>query len=129
MILGFNKRFVEPIWDGSKIHTIRIDPHDRWYPGRSIQFATGVRTKNYNSFRFDGVCESVQTIKMGGGLSHRTISISVDGRPLARDKFQMLARNDGFQGGTLEFLEWFYPKGDMWRIIEAKILHWTDFRY
>lgn len=38
MILPFKKRFVEPIMDGSKIHTIRRDSNNRWYRGRKVHF-------------------------------------------------------------------------------------------
>jgi len=63
MVLGFEQQFVEPILSGTKIHTIREDKHNRWKPGRSIQMATGVRTKNYNQFNEDE-CVSVQEIKI-----------------------------------------------------------------
>ncbi len=47
MVLGFKERFVGRILSGVKIHTIREDGHNRWRVGRRIEFATGVRTKNY----------------------------------------------------------------------------------
>jgi len=62
MVLGFKPQFVPKILDGTKIHTLRKDATQRWKPGRSIQFATGVRTKNYKTFREDGECKCVQTI-------------------------------------------------------------------
>ena len=51
-----------------KLHTIRLDPHNRWKAGRSIQMAYGVRTKNYNNFN-KGIpeletCVSVQNIEI-----------------------------------------------------------------
>jgi hypothetical protein len=36
MILGFKPCFVAPILAGTKIHTIRDDPHNRWKAGREI---------------------------------------------------------------------------------------------
>ena len=64
MVLGFKEQFVKPILSGDKIHTIRADQFDRWYAGRNIHFATGVRTKDYNCFK-EGECVGVQNIRIG----------------------------------------------------------------
>lgn len=63
MILSFNKKFKEPIETGTKIHTIRLDKPNRWRAGKTIHFATGIRTKNYDNFKV-GRCMSIQYIKI-----------------------------------------------------------------
>lgn len=127
MILGFKKQFEQKIIEGSKIHTIREDPHDRWKPGKEIHFATGVRTKNYNEFR-KGVCISVQRIKIfrlgGEAIIHIGDNITLF-RPLFRqwpEQMRVFVKNDGFDS-VEDFLKWFNKDFD------GKIIHWTSFRY
>lgn len=129
MVLGFKERFKEPILKESKIHTIRIDEADRWRSGRSIQMATGVRTKNYNCFK-ETECKSTQHIFMT--YKHNDIiQISVDDRELFGYHERLaLAINDGFTGWQ-DFFNWFYPliikSENKW--YSGKIIHWTDFKY
>lgn len=63
MVIGFKEQFVYKILNGTKIHTIREDKHDRWRPGMTMHMATGVRTKNYKQFHEDN-CTSVQEISI-----------------------------------------------------------------
>ena len=132
MILGFKKQFVEPILEGRKIHTIREDSHDRWKPGNTIQFATGIRTKNYNCFK-EGVCLGVQTIQIMHTIG--TVTVYIDGSAFGSvfhhgldDIYEYsndlldLAKNDGFE--DLEsFFKWFNKD------FKGKLIHWTDFKY
>ena len=71
MILSFNKKFKEPIETGTKIHTIRLDKPNRWRAGKTIHFATGIRTKNYDNFKV-GRCMSFQYIT----ISYREAEIN-----------------------------------------------------
>ena len=132
MILGFNKRFPQPILDGSKKHTIREDKHNRWKAGRIIHMATGVRTKNYNCFckcKCTGT-QSITIIHLGGW-----IQVFIDKRFFGEAYHHglddiheystclvELARNDGFSYLS-EFFHWFNTD------FEGKIIHWTDYRY
>jgi DNA modification methylase len=50
MVIGFKPRFVQPILNGTKIHTLREDVLNRWQPGRVMHMAIGVRTTNYYQF-------------------------------------------------------------------------------
>lgn len=115
MILGFKLRFERPIADGTKVHTIREDKHNRWSIGRPIHFAVGVRTKAYRQIG-KGVCTSVQAIKID--KPH----VSIDSRPLTLDEVNELAIRDGFKDVD-EFFEWFSQS------FEGKLIHWTDFKY
>ena len=119
MIIGFNPRFIGKILSGTKIHTIRADVNDQWKQGREIQFATGVRTKFYEQFKY-GVCVSVQKIKIEYcGIVQ---VIYVDGKKLGIYGLSRLARNDGFNNLD-DFFEWFNKD------FTGKIIHWTGFRY
>ena len=146
MILGFKKQFQQPILNGTKIHTIREDKHDRWERGNVIHFATGVRTKHYNQFRF-GACVSVQPIILVNHGNHVYCKIQTGEneyihndcveydhikwytghlkRQIGGGLLGDLCKNDGL--GWEDFKHWFIPKhGDKFT---GKIIHWTDFRY
>lgn len=122
MILAFNPKFVEPILNGTKIHTIRQDKPNRWKSGKDIHFATGVRTKNYNQFKKDD-CKSVQQIEIirVSDYFNETI-VKIEGRQLNVKEVQQLASNDGFEH-LYDFLVWFADG------FTGKIIHWTDFKY
>ena len=129
MILGFRKEFSEgqptnfkeKILAHTKIHTIRLDKHHRWKAGRSIQFATGVRTKNYNQF-LDGECKSVQSIKIGHIYNNQAVIIIVDRKVLTTDTVIELVKNDGFDNLD-DFCKWFNKD------FSGVIVHWTDLKY
>ena len=142
MVLGFKTQnngkptgFPEKIIAGTKIHTLREDPNNRWQPGNGIQFATGVRTQKYHMF-MSGQCKSVQTVEME---LHGSITISIDGRPLTTvSEYAEFGMNDGFDSwSAFEF--WFYPlvekaidkarkKGER-PCLKLKLIHWTEKRY
>jgi hypothetical protein len=126
MILGFKEQFVQPILEGTKIHTIREDSKGRWNEGNSIQFATGVRTKNYNQFKLDR-CKGIQSIFM---TYTDILEISIDDIYLYYPEKLKLAINDGFDS-TMAFEDWFIPKikAHPQREFYGKIIHWTDFKY
>lgn len=122
MILGFKKQFEAPILSGTKKHTIREDITNRWAEGKTIHFATGVRTKNYNNFKTD-VCKSVQEIKVIWINEYINDAIViVDGVNLNIEQKQALAYNDGF-ANLIEFFQWFNKN------FEGKIIHWTNLKY
>lgn len=135
MIIGFKPQFVKKILRGSKKHTIREDKFDRWRPGKSIHFATGVRTKNYKQFK-KGICKSVQWIKINywKGNTNR-IQVLVDDKIMfeingiiheGTDFMDDLAKNDGFKNYD-ELLDWFCQ--GKYGVFFGKIIHWTDLKY
>src|SRR6185437_1705040 len=64
MIIGFKKQFVEPILQGTKVHTIREDKANRWKAGMVMHMYTGGRfSKEYRQFA-EKQCISVQDIFM-----------------------------------------------------------------
>jgi hypothetical protein len=127
MILAFKPQFVQPILDGTKIHTIRLAKEGRWVPGRKIHFATGVRTKNYSCFK-EGDCISTQQISMqvnSGGLK-----VSIDGKELSIYELKMLSEYDGFNT-VIDFIDWFLPivQETPFDVQYFTLIHWTDKRY
>ena len=92
MILTFKKRFIEPILNGIKIHTIRLDPHNRWKIGMQIQMYSGSRfSKDYKKFN-DAECMNVQKIE----INYNGIYID-NMKPLTEVNDQIeLFINDGF---------------------------------
>ena len=129
MILAFKPQFVEPIQNGTKIHTIIEDVHGRWKAGNSIQAATGVRTPNYNCF-FESQCTGVQDVFMTYAYND-LIQISVDGVELFGYQERMeLVKKDGFETWE-EFFNWFYPliMKNPKKEFSGRIIDWTDYRY
>lgn len=121
MVLGFKKQFVDKILGGSKIHTIRRDQHNRWKTGNSIQFATGVRTKNYHCFKI-GRCESYQIIQIVYPGFTKFPQVFIDGFLISDITFDQLIKNDGFDNAE-DFYKWFDKS------FEGIIIHWTKLRY
>ncbi len=131
MILGFKPQFEQPILDDTKIHTLREDKNNRWVKFRKINFAVGVRTKNYRQFKF-GTCYNIQKLTF---VKNDDKFQAIIGRRLLDDtELRQLAVNDGFKS-TLELREWFEPKlqthtwHDYDGLLELKIVHWTPFLY
>ena len=123
MNLSFQPQFVEPILNGTKIHTIREDKHNRWHVGSIIHFCTGLRTKDYNCFD-KGFVVSVQTINIMYhwkqlGPKYIVPVVTVDHKIV---NIGELARNDGFNSAD-DFLKWFDDD------FSGKIIHWTEARY
>jgi nitrogenase molybdenum-iron protein alpha/beta subunit len=121
MILGFKTQFVEKILNGSKIHTIRVDKDKRWQKGKKINFATGVRTKNYSEFK-KGFCKWNQAVELRPDT--REIYLGLNGKMNLLDKKhnEMFAKNDRFNTED-EFWEWFNEP------FYGVVIHWTDFIY
>ena len=129
MILAFKEQFKRKILEGTKIHTIRDDPKDRWKSWREIDFATGVRTKEYNCFKKCQVM-STQHIFMTYAFDD-IIEITIGSRYIADySEKEQLAINDGFDSYK-DFFDWFYPLIDKHpkKQFTGKIIHWTDKRY
>jgi len=132
MIIGFKERFLHKIESGTKIHTIRVDKHDRWKSGMKMDMATGVRTKAYKKFA-EKTCIGTQkiSIKYFDIINSYMIwideiyfgSVFLDSEILFfTPEVKELSQNDGFDD-VKEFLEWFGKD------FKGKIIHWTDKRY
>jgi len=130
-----------------KIHTLRIDPHNRWKPGMSIQMVyRGPKYSILDHFN-KGIpelerCVSIQRIKLTWiyknayvetNLPLRKIkgphgefnyypAIWIDDKPMNQAQIELLAANDGFDS-IYQFFKWFNKD------FTGKILHFTDYRY
>jgi len=130
VILGFKKQFIDKILDGTKIHTIRTDKHDRWAAGRKIHFGTGVRHWSYKQFH-EAECISVQKIEIKWlevettttestkKTIHRQAAVFVNGFYM---DIYTIAKNDGFDS-VEDFHKWFDKD------FTGKLIHWTDYKY
>ena len=119
MIIGFKEGFVEPIINGTKIHTIREDVHNRWKEGMKMHMATGVRTKKYHQFN-EKICLSTQKIEI---IHQNCIKIiKINNRKLKLSELYILAKNDGFANYD-DFYFWFDKD------FTGKIIHWTNLKY
>lgn len=122
MVIAFKERFVEPILQKKKKHTIREDSHNRWKIGMKMHFATGVRTKNYNQF-YEDSCKSIQQIEIIRTSDYLNDTyVKIDGQMLSTQEVQKLALNDGFDS-ILDFYLWFKDG------FKGKIIHWTELKY
>lgn len=137
MILGYKKLFPwnkptefdrKIIYD-HKLHTIRIDQHNRWRTGRRINHCYGVRTKYFENF-YNNNCTGTQSINIYwiGNNAYVYVDHKLIGRynkifQITRSvKLDTLAENDGFDS-TADFFKWFDTK------FIGKLIHWTDLRY
>lgn len=130
MVLPFKPRFVAPILEGIKLHTIRTDAGHRWKPGMAIHMATGVRSKNYNEFK-RAFCVSVQAVKMDF-TPEWGFDIYIDGRILSLSEIEVLVYSDGFTDrqpiALIEFIGFFKAKAKK-GIYTGRLIHWTALTY
>lgn len=103
-----------------KIHTLREG--ERWEPGDLINFATGVRSKNYKEFNRD-TCKSTQQVVIVNVPYTGFPYIFVDGKLLLNYEREHLALNDGFDS-LEDFARWFHKP-----CYVLQLIHWTDFKY
>lgn len=144
MVLGFSTTwngsptgFVDHVMSGRKWHTLRWGR--RWRAGMSIQFATGVRTKNYRCFAV-GTVHSVQPVKIipagaapgrnGHGVPHVMVERGPNGvlQPLAPFEIMALSINDGFDT-VGDFNLWFAQacKANKTDAFRGQIVAWVPF--
>ena len=138
MIVGFLPRFVQPIQDGTKIHTFRLDAGNRFGnegKPRLLHCATGVRTKHYNCFaikEYSGSqrCEISYDFVgyVGEREGYHQWCVCVNYRLLQPDQAEAFARNDGFESLNHLITCLCEMHGKQERYI-GKLIHWTPFRY
>ncbi|WP_317899443.1 hypothetical protein [Aurantibacillus circumpalustris] len=106
MVIGFNKKFVEPILKGVKVHTIREDKNNRWKAGMLMHMATGVRTKQYKEFA-KTLCECTCGIEIEPQAKTVQLIHSIkESEFLGDNGIKTLAKNDGFNS-VEDFWKWF----------------------
>jgi hypothetical protein len=139
MVIGFKKQFVEPILQGTKVHTIRDDKSNRWKPGMIMHMYTGGRfSKAYHQFT-EKRCVSTQNIKisvvkasdvLGDDEHGYFICVKVDGIEINTFNLNKLSSSDGFDM-LGDFFAWWLPLAmkEPNKTFIGKIIHWTDFKY
>ena len=135
MVIGFKPQFVEPILNGSKVHTFRKGK--RWRAGMKIHMATGVRTENYKQFNHYFFypelekCISTQDYKFEfhENLKERFMSLTIDGKDMSENEIKRISYLDGFKNVT-DFVNFFYQRRDKkTNTHEGQIVHWTNLKY
>jgi len=117
MNLPFSDQLVEPIRQGTKIHTFRAGK--RWRAGMLIHFYARSRRPDMYLFYPVRPCVSVQDAELTSAGMH------VDGRLLEGPELELFAQRDGFATST-DFLAFF--EGRPLPIV-GQLIHWTPARY
>jgi len=129
-----------------KLHTLRLDEHNRWKADMSIQMVYRGPKYSIKDHFNKGIpelerCVSIQKveiryltpeeIKSSRGTTYYDPIIKIDGKFF--DRLDTLARNDGFSGYEMKgkyiddpsysFLKYFNKS------VTMKLIHWTDLRY
>jgi len=131
MTIMFDRRFVEPILSGKKIHTIRAN-YDFWKLHNGKEFSLRYwEGKPYRSKQIEFARRVIHVQKIhftgdaGNAFQVVTNTMWTTGRDI---KDADIAKNDGFDN-VAEFREWFYnPKAGYTSGLYV-VLHFTDFWY
>lgn len=122
MVIGFKPQFVEPILNGTKLHTIRQDKNHRWQKGIKMHMATGVRTKNYKCFA-EKTCVDVGYINIDPINKKIQIASNKGSLTLLGYKgIETLAKNDSFNS-VEDFWAWFNKP------FTGKLIYWVPEMY
>lgn len=110
-----------------KIHTMRVDEHDRWKAGTLIHFVINNRTPSRYQFAPVIKCVSEQKVIIKYWYDNDTQlftipMILINGRVLTNKEIDELAINDGFES-VIDFLAYFNTD---W---SGKLIHWTNKKY
>jgi len=132
MILTFSKtEFVNRIKNGMKVHTIRVDKHNRWKIGMKIHFWLGNPKNNRGktkSYQF-GVGEvlRIEFITMlfanNEDWQQDFVKIGEDIILITKDELNALAENDGFDNWE-QMKNWFENSDNKY---VGKIIFWKDY--
>ena len=100
---SFQKRFAPRIEDGTKRHTIRLDPRRHARPGEALQLFVGMRTTSCRKIIADPLCISVEPIQIDFDAEGRIAAACIDDNPVAdldgfalADGFESLSDMEGF---------------------------------
>lgn len=139
MLLGFKKRFKEPIQLGTKVFTLRKRRKVRPKIGETIHMYSALRTKHTELISNKEKLISIQNVRIAiqkrefiDNLDEFRIGIYVDRRKLSRDEIEQFAQFDGFNSVS-EWAEYWLTdeKGKLKERTGAlmEMYHWTDLKY
>lgn len=116
------------VWEGDrfteflnpKIHTLRKDPENLWNAGADLRMV--INKGNEDEFQFTPTlkCTGIQLLDLKGVDSN--IEVRIDGQLLSDEESHHFAVNDGFSN-LRDLTSYFNGR------VQAKIVHWTGFRY
>lgn len=121
---SFNRRFIEPIRQGTKTQTIRANgkrPHARM--GQALQLYTGMRTAHCFRIIPDVPCVTTMFVEIAF-IGYELAAVKTDGIPV-RD-LEAFARRDGFRDALdmAEFWEKYNPHGFAYGF-EGTVIEWA----
>jgi hypothetical protein len=117
MILGFMDKMIQPILDGTKVHSFRVN--QRWQAGMKIHFFAKVRQSGMYQFREPTAVVTTQLAVI------TEEAVLLDGRVLLPLELETFARADGFCDSD-EMRSFFALR----RLpLHGQLIHWTSLRY
>lgn len=143
MLLGFKKRFKEPILQLTKVFTMRGKRKNDPKIGETLYMYTGLRTANCELTSNQEKLISVQKVLIDMWVDTfvmKELCIYVDNRKLTTDEVEQFVKYDGFIDKK-DFAEYWidgckkdlkkrgYLKGRCELCWELELFHWTDLRY
>ncbi len=136
MLLGYYKRFAEPILLGTKVHTLRKPRKKPAKIGEQLHMYTGLRTSKCEVITKKEKLISIQRawirIDYYSPIKQFRLVICVDGRKLNDDEIEKFVRYDGFID-TKDFVAFWVRNNRHFgyvKLVSSLVLHhWTDLRY
>lgn len=132
MLLGFKKRFVNPINIGTKDHTVRNRRKNRPKVGEILHMYTALRTKHCELITNKHILQAVQEVDIAvGKYSSRKafwVSIRVDKKELSAKKMEEFFIRDGFKNHD-DFCEYWLDGKDYICMTGLDLFHWSKKTY
>lgn len=149
MLIGFKKRFIEPIQIGTKVFTMRNKRKVQPKIGETLYMYSGLRTNNTVKIGDTEKLMSIQEVYISmrrhwvaGAMPKRwyvtALTVKVDGRALSAEQIQEFVRYDGFTD-VPDFAAYWFESSEKahkakknsvnWVRGKLQLYHWTDLRY
>jgi hypothetical protein len=139
MLLGFKKRFKDPILIGTKVFTMRKRRKVRPKIGETIHMYTALRTKYAELITNKEKLMSIQNVRvmikakwLAKDLVNYSVRIVVDHRILSKEEILQFVCFDGFKDAQ-DFCQYWLTdeKGKRKDRVGAlmEMYHWTDLKY
>jgi hypothetical protein len=132
MLLGFKKRFEQPILNGTKVLTMRFPRKHPAKIGERLHMYSGLRTPACKLIANHHKIVSIQSVRLSiitEATSGKEIIvfIDVDGKRMLGYSFLKLITADGFNSSN-EFIE-YWLDGKEKITVNLNLYHWTDLRF
>lgn len=142
MLLGFKKRFIQPIKIGTKVHTMRNKRKIKPKIGETLHMYTALRTKHCELITNKEKLISKQKVRVhiqrnkvvtegkNNGFAYIT-KVLIDGRKIEGAELEQFVKFDGFENIT-DFASFWFLEEKKTKLVVGGIMdlfHWTDLRY